>query len=76
MIHRETYHYVKAGEFYVSSDKTNWGEKVGSFSMKKEEGSQIFGITPKKGRYFRILITESNNGTNSALAEVYAYGLK
>lgn len=75
MIHRATYHYVKAGEFYVSSDKTNW-EKVGSFSMKKEEGSQIFSITPKKGSYFKILITESNNGTNSTLAEVYAYGLK
>lgn len=76
LVHRLTFAYVKAGEFYVSSDKANWGEKVGSFSMKKEDGSQVFGITPKKGRYFKILITESNNGTNSTLAEVYAYGLK
>lgn len=75
LVHRESYSYVKAGEFYVSSDKEHW-EKVGDFSMKRENGSQIFGIQPMKGRYFKVLITESNNGTNSTLAEVYAYGLK
>lgn len=51
-------------------------ETVGKFSLKRESGSQIFGITPTKGRYFKVLITESYSGTNSALAEVYAYGLK
>lgn len=44
--------------------------------MKQESGAQVFGVTPTKGRYFKILITESYNGNNSALAEVYAYGLK
>lgn len=76
LMHRENYSYVKCGEFYVSSDKENWGEKVGSFFMKKENGAQIFSIIPKKGRYFKVLITESNNGTNSALAEIYAYGIE
>lgn len=75
LVHRETYAYVRAGEFYVSSDNIKW-EQVGNFSMKQENGSQIFGITPMKGRYFKIVITESNNGANSTLAEVYAYGLK
>lgn len=75
LIHREGYSYVRAGEFYVSSDKEHW-EKVGNFFMKQENGSQVFGITPMKGRYFKVLITESNNGNNSALAEIYAYGIK
>lgn len=75
LVQREGSNYVKAGEFLVSSDKEHW-ETVGKFSLKRESGSQIFGITPTKGRYFKVLITESYSGTNSALAEVYAYGLK
>ena len=75
LVQREGSNYVKAGNFQVSSDKAHW-ETVGDFSMKQESGAQVFGVTPTKGRYFKILITESYNGNNSALAEVYAYGLK
>lgn len=75
LVQREGYNYVKAGNFQVSSDKAHW-ETVGDFSMKQESGAQVFGVTPTKGRYFKILITESYNRNNSALAEVYAYGLK
>lgn len=75
LVQREGSNYVKAGNFQVSSDKAHW-ETVGDFSMKQESGAQVFGVMPTKGRYFKILITESYNGNNSALAEVYAYGLK
>lgn len=75
LVQREGSNYVKAGNFQVSSDKAHW-ETVGDFSMKQKSGAQVFGVTPTKGRYFKILITESYNGNNSALAEVYAYGLK
>lgn len=75
LVQREGSNYVKAGNFQVSSDKAHW-ETVGDFSMKQESGAQVFGVTPTKGRYFKILITESYNGNSSALAEVYAYGLK
>lgn len=75
LVQREGSNYVKAGEFQVSSNKEHW-ETLGNFSMKQESGSQVFGIVPTKGRYFKVLITESYNGTNSALSEVYAYGLK
>ncbi|WP_303011805.1 DUF1735 domain-containing protein [uncultured Bacteroides sp.] len=75
LVQREGSNYVKAGKFLISSDKEHW-ETVGSFSLKQESGSQVFGIIPTKGRYFKVLITESYSGTNSALAEVYAYGLK
>ena len=75
LVQREGSNYVKAGNFQVSSDKAHW-ETVGDFSMKQESGAQVFGVTPTKGRYFKILITESYNGNNSALAEVYADGLK
>ena len=75
LVQREGSNYVKAGNFQVSSDKAHW-ETVGDFSMKQESGAQVFGVTPTKGRYFKILITESYNGNNSALAEVYAYGIK
>ena len=75
LVQREGSNYVKAGKFLISPDKEHW-ETVGNFSLKQESGSQVFGIIPTKGRYFKVLITESYNGTNSALAEVYAYGLK
>ena len=75
LVQREGSNYVKAGNLQISSDKKNW-ETVGNFSLKQESGAQVFGVTPTKGRYFKILITESYNGNNSALAEVYAYGLK
>lgn len=74
MVQREGSNYVKAGEFLVSSDKEHW-TTVGNFSLKQESGSQVFGIIPTKGRYVKILITESYHGNDSALAEVYAYGL-
>lgn len=75
MIHRQSYAYVRGGDFYVSDDKTNW-TKVGSFEMTKDAGAQIFGVAPTKGRYFKISITSSYNGTNATLAEVYAYGVE
>lgn len=75
LIRRETYNYIKDGEFYVSSDKKQWS-KIGNFTMKDAEGAQVFSVVPTQGRYFKILITSSNNGTNACLAEVYAYGTK
>lgn len=75
LVHRKDYAYVKAGEFYISSDKKRW-EKVGNFTMPKTLGSaQTFGIKSTKGKYIMIKITASNNGSNSALAEIYAYGV-
>lgn len=67
------YRDVKAGVFYVSSDNENWVE-VGSFNMEKILEEQIFFIHPTKGRYFKVLITESNRNGSSSLSELYAYG--
>lgn len=75
LVQREGSNYVKGGKLQVSSDKVHW-ETVGNFILKQESGSQIFGITSTKGRYFKVQINESYQGTNSALAEVYAYGIK
>lgn len=75
MMHRSGYTDVGSGTFHVSSDKSSW-TKVGDFTMKKEQGAQMFGITPTKGRYFKIVINQSNRDANSALTEVYAYGLE
>ena len=76
LVHRQQFAYVKSGEFYISSDKVNW-EKVGNFTMPNTLGSaQTFGIKSTKGKYIKIKIISSNNGTNSALAEVYVYGAK
>ena len=70
-----SYKDVKAGEFYVSSDNTNW-TLVGKFEAKQVYENQVFPVTPTKGRYFKIRITESNREQNSSLAEIYAYGTK
>lgn len=68
--------YVRAGKFYVSSDKETW-EEVGTFALKQENGVQVFGINPMKGRYFKVQVTESNNGGgHTCLSEIYAYGIK
>ena len=54
----ESYTDTKSGKFYVSSDKENWTE-VGRFSMEKILDRQVFGVTPTKGRYFKVSIEES-----------------
>ena len=61
--------------FFVSSDKQTW-TSVGKFKAEQVYENQIFPITPTKGRYFKIQITESNREQNSSLAEIYAYGIK
>lgn len=71
----ESYTDTGDGEFYVSSDKVAW-VKVGTFAMQKILSTQMFAITPTKGRYFMIRITRSNRDLNCSLSEVYAYGLK
>ena len=75
LIHRKSYAYVKNGSFYVSMDNKEW-KKVGEFEMTKDAGAQIFGITPTKGRYFKVEITSSYNGNNATLSEIYAYGIE
>lgn len=74
--HRENVYYTKGGEFYVSSDLNNWGEKVGTFTLKQENGSQVFGINQATGRYIKIVVTESSRNEGLAtIAEFYAYGI-
>lgn len=60
------------GNFYVSPDNENWTQ-VGTFTMNGSEDYQYFTVTRTRGRYFRIEITVGNRGTNTNLAEVYAY---
>ena len=71
----DSYRDVHGGEFFVSSDKVNW-TSVGTFQAQKILETQIFSVTPTKGRYFKIQITSSNRDANSSLAEVYAYGIE
>lgn len=66
---------TRAGEFYISSDKENW-TKVGSFNMQQILEAQTFGVTPTKGRYVKIKMTESFRDGYCSLTEVYAYGLE
>ena len=70
----DSYRDVKGGEFFVSSDKLNW-TAVGAFEAQKVLEEQIFSITPTKGRYFKIKITDSYRASNSSLAEINAYGI-
>ena len=70
----DSYRDVKGGEFFVSSDKTNW-TSVGTFEAQQVLEEQIFSIKPTKGRYFKIQITSSYRSANSSLAEIYAYGI-
>ncbi|MCS2918219.1 discoidin domain-containing protein [Parabacteroides merdae] len=70
----DSYRDVKGGEFFVSSDKLNW-TAVGAFEAQKVLEEQIFSITPTKGRYFKIKITDSYRASNSSLAEIHAYGI-
>lgn len=71
----EGYMDTRAGEFYISADKSNW-VKVGDFTMARTLDTQIFAITPTKGRYFKIKITSGYREPYCSLSEVYAYGLK
>ena len=66
---------TKAGNFYISSDKTNW-TKVGSFVMAKINDAQPFAVTKSKGRYLKIEITESNRAPFANMAEVDVRGIE
>lgn len=44
--------------------------------MEKILDRQVFGVTPTKGRYFKVSIEESYRGTNASLSEIYAYALE
>lgn len=66
---------TKAGELYISSDKENW-TKVGTFSMQQILEAQTFAVTPTKGRYVKIKMTESFRDGYCSLSEVYVYGLE
>lgn len=90
LIQRTDGKYTKTVEFYVSSESPtllpsghsdrdipdNWGQKVGTCTVKQEDGSQVFGVTQATGRYIVIRITESYNNNNATLAEFYAYGIE
>lgn len=66
---------TKAGEFYISSDKENW-TKIGAFNMQQILEAQTFAVTPTKGRYIKIKMTDSFRDGYCSLSEVYAYGLE
>lgn len=66
---------TKAGNFYISSDKSNW-TKVGSFLMAKTNDAQPFAVTKSKGRYLKIEITESNRAPFANMAEVDVRGIE
>lgn len=69
-----TYNDTGRGEFYISSDGTNWGSPVGTFDMLPNTALQIFSITPTEGQYIKIKILTSRRDNNCSLSEVYAYG--
>lgn len=71
----DTYKDIAGGYFMVSSDNVTWTQ-VGSFKMKQILDTQIFPVTPTKGRYFKVVITQSNRGSNSSMSELYSYGVK
>lgn len=68
--------YVKSGEILISNDKINW-VKVGTLQMPDNTNdAQYFHLTPTKGRYIKLHITQSYNKNNcSALSEVTIHGL-
>ena len=69
------YNYARSGYFYVSDTGDSWQE-VGTFTMENQDAVQTFSITPTKGRYVKIEVTESNNNNNcAAFSEVYLYGI-
>lgn len=65
---------TKSGEFYISSDGTNWGEPVGNFTMQQNMDRQMFSVMPKNGRYVKIKILSSYRDSFCSLSEIYIYG--
>lgn len=68
-----SYTDTKTVEIYVSSDKSEW-TLAGTCEMQKILTEQIFKVTPTKGRYVKLNITEGYRGTNTSLTEFYVYG--
>lgn len=63
---------TKTVVFSIGDDKENWTE-LGQleFSSDKEQNAQIVLLPePAEGRYFRTVVTDSNNGVNASIAEI------
>lgn len=58
--------------FYISEDNTNWTE-AGSLSYPNDANPNskvVMYPNTIKGRYLRLMVTESNNGVNASLSEL------
>ena len=71
---RENNTDTKAGEFYISSDNATW-TKMGSFTMENTNDAQAFACKKSKGRYLKVVITESNRDPFCNLSEVVVRGM-
>ena len=65
---------LKAGEFWLSTDNKEF-TKIGDFTLADTNNEQYFPVTPTKGRYLKIIMTESNHKDQcTSLAELMAHG--
>ena len=65
---------TKAGEFWISNDNLKW-IKAGEFIPSNTNSPQLYPITATKGRFIKIIITESNHPQQcTSLAEVLVHG--
>lgn len=71
----ESFRDVASGHFEVSLDGISW-TNAGNFSMQQIFEEQVFGITPVRGRYFRVVVEQSYRDTNASFAEICAYGIE
>ena len=69
----EDYRDTKTVEVYTSNDGAGW-TFVGTCNMSKIQEDQIFKVTTTKGRYVKLMVTESYRSPHVSIAEFYAYG--
>lgn len=63
---------LKTALFYISDDNENWTE-VGEMNFPNADtpiAKTILLPEAVEGRYFRILVTDSNNGVNASIGEI------
>lgn len=66
---------TRGGNFFISSDNINY-TKIGTFEMDTVDEAQMFSVTPSRGRYLKVEITESLNPPICALGEIYVRGVE
>jgi len=67
--------HIKNYEFYISNDKTDWGDAIKTGTFESGSGSKMVSFNATKGKYVKFKsLSEQNNNSFTTVAELSFIG--